>query len=184
MNEVLETIKNRRSIRRYLPEQIKDEELEILLEAAVYAPTGHNDQPWHFTVVQNKELIDEMSVEIKKIMANLPIDWIAKMGKSERLHVFYNAPTVIMVSAKKEGAATPLIDCSAAVQNILLAAESIGIGSCWIGFAKFFFQDPENLKKLDIPEGYEPHFAVSLGYKSLYDNLAPERNSNVVNYIK
>lgn len=123
-------------------------------------------------------------MEIKKVMASLPVDWIAKMGKSERLHVFYRAPTVIMVSAKKEGAATPLIDCSAAVQNILLVAESLGIGSCWIGFAKFFFQDPENLKKLEIPEGYEPHFAVSLGYKTSVDKVVPERNKNVVNYIK
>lgn len=58
------------------------------------------------------------------------------------------------------------------------------IGSCWIGFAKFFFQNPENLAKLKIPEGYEPHFAVSLGYRASYDNIAPERNKYVVTYIK
>lgn len=74
MNEVLETIKSRRSIRKYLSKQIKDEELDMILESAIYAPTGHNDQPWHFTVIQNNELIDEMSVESKKIMAEQPVE--------------------------------------------------------------------------------------------------------------
>lgn len=68
LNEVLESIKNRRSIRSYLPEQIKDDELEIILESAVYAPTAHNDQPWHFTVIQNKKFIDMMDSESKKIL--------------------------------------------------------------------------------------------------------------------
>lgn len=183
MNEVLETIKNRRSIRKYLPEQIKDEELDMMLEAAIYAPTGHNDQPWHFTVIQNKELIDEMSAESKKVMANLPVDWIAKMGKAEHLHIFYNAPTVIVVSGK-EDATSPLPDCCAAIQNILLAAECIDIGSCWIGLARFFFENEENIGRLGIPEGYKPYHAISLGYKASHNNIAPERNVNVVNYIK
>lgn len=183
MNEVLETIKNRRSIRKYLPEQIKDEELDMILKSAIYAPTGHNDQPWHFTVIQNKELIDEMSAESKKIMATLPVDWIAKMGKAEHLHIFYNAPTVIIVSGK-EDATTPLPDCCAATQNILLAAECIDIGSCWIGLVRFFFENEENIGRLGIPEGYKPYYAVSLGYKASSNNLAPERNRDVVNYIK
>ena len=183
MNEVIETIKSRRSIRKYLPEQIKDDEIEMILESAIYAPTGHNDQPWHFTVVQNKDLIDKMSAESKKIMANLPIDWIAKMGKAEHLHIFYHAPTVIVVSGK-EDATSPLPDCCAAIQNMLLAAECIGIGSCWIGLARFFFENPVNIKKLGVPEGYKPYYAVSLGYKASPNNKAPERNINVVNYIK
>jgi nitroreductase len=183
LNKVLENIKSRRSIRKYLPEQIKDEELEILLESAIYAPTGHNDQPWYFTVIQNKELIDEMNVECKRIMSDLPIEWIAKMGKAEHLHIFYNAPTVVVVSGK-EDATTPLPDCCAAIQNMLLAAESIDIGSCWIGLARFFFENEENIKCLGVPEGYKPYYAVTLGYKGSSNNIAPERNKNVVNYIK
>lgn len=183
MNQILNTIKNRRSIRKYLPEQINDEEVEKILEAAIYAPTGHNDQPWHFTVIQNKELIDEMNVKCKEAMATLPIDWIAKMGKSENLHIFYDAPTVIVVSGKKE-ATSPFADCCAAIQNMLLAAESIDIGSCWIGLARFFYENPENLKKLNIPEGYEPHYSVSFGYKNSSPNKAPKRNRDVVNYVK
>lgn len=183
MNEVINNIKSRRSIREYLQEQIKDEELDLILESAIYAPTGGNDQPWHFTVVQNRKLIDLMNVESKKKMANMPVEWIAKMGKAEHLNIFYNAPTVIVVSGK-EDATSPLPDCCAAIQNMLLAAECMDIGSCWIGLARFFFENAENVEKLDIPKGYKPFYAVSLGYKAPNNNKAPERNRNVVNYIK
>ena len=183
MNKVLETIKSRRSIRKYRSEQIKNEELEMILESAIYAPTGHNDQPWHFTVIQDKELIDEMSVESKKIMAEQPVDWMANMGRAEHLHLFYNAPTVVVVSGKK-GTVSPFADCCAAIQNMLVTAESLDIGSCWIGLVKFFFENPENVAKFDLPEDYEPYYAVCLGYKGSSNNVAPERKRDVVNYIR
>ena len=205
-NTILETIKSRRSVRKYLPDQIKQEELNIILEAGIYAPSGHNDQPWHFTVIHNKELIDQMDTETKKNMANAPVDWVRNMGKNDKLRIFHNAPTVIVVSGRKDALA-PLIDSSAAVQNMLLAAKSLNIGSCWIGLAKFFFQNPENALKLDlasffqtiiedmyipknaskvnIPEGYEPYFAVTLGYPASTEDIpAPKRNTDVVDYIK
>ena len=183
MNEVLETIKSRRSIRKYRDEQIKNEEIAMILESAIYAPTGHNDQPWHFTVIQNKELIDEMSVKSKKMMAESPVEWMANMGKAEHLHLFYNAPTVVVVSGKK-GAVSPFADCCAAIQNMLVTAESLDIGSCWIGLVKFFFENPENVAKFNLPEDYEPYYAVCLGYKGSSNNMAPERKRDVVNYIK
>ncbi len=58
------------------------------------------------------------------------------------------------------------------------------IGSCWIGLAKFFFTQPENIEKLNISDGYQPYYAVSLGYKTSQNNKGPERNKKVVNYIK
>ncbi|TDT60960.1 nitroreductase family protein [Fonticella tunisiensis] len=191
MNQIIETIKSRRSIRRYLPEQIKDEELNLILEAAIYAPSGHNDQPWHFTVIQNKELIDYISQRTKELMVNASTDWIAKMGSSEKYHLLHNAPTVIIVSGvsnpNPELPYSPIADCSAAIQNMLLAAHSIGIASCWIGLTSFLFEREEEVKRLNlnIPEGYTPLFAVTLGYSSLSKNpTALERKSSVINYIK
>jgi len=184
MNTVIETIKNRRSIRRYLPEQIKEVELEAILEAGMYAATGHNDQPWHFTVIQNSELINYISSKTKESMAKSPIDWVAQMGSNERLNLFYKAPTVVIVSGK-EGTYSPLTDCSAAIQNMAVAAESLNIGSVWIGLVSFFFQDAEEVKKLNIPEGYTPYYALCLGYKDRTKPVAtPERKKDVVNYIK
>jgi len=200
VNKILENIKNRRSIRRYVEDQIKDEELDMIIEAAIYAPTGNNTQPWHFTIIQNKEMIDYLNVEAKKIMANimenLPDDWfsideisgtaqkVVKMGRAERVHIFHHAPTVIIISGKKDATST-LPDCCAATQNILLAAESLDIGSCWIGIARCSFENQDNIQKLGIPEGYKPYYAVSLGYKASNKNVkAPKRNRDVVNYIK
>lgn len=183
MNEVIENIKKRRSIRKYLPEQIKEAELNEIIEAGMYAPSAHNDQSWHFTVIQNKELIDLISVKTKESMANSEVEWISKMGKNEKLHVFYNAPTVIIVSGR-DGAYSPLIDCSAATQNMILAAESLNIGSCWNGLVRFFFGQKEEMGKLNIPEGYTPFYAVSFGYKQVTPSRALERKKDVVSYIK
>lgn len=108
---------------------------------------------------------------------------MAKMGRAEHLHLFYNAPTVVVVSGKKD-AVSPFADCCAAIQNMLITAESIDIGSCWIGLVKFFFENSENVEKLNLPENYEPYYAVCLGYNGSSNNVTPERNENVVNYIK
>jgi nitroreductase len=182
MNQVLETIKKRRSVRQYRPEQIKEEELEKILEAAIYAPTGHNDQPWHFTIIQDTDRINEISEGAKAVMREMDVEWIAQLGAAEKFNIFHQAPTAILVSGKKD-AVTPLVDCSAAIQNMLLAAESLDLGSCWIGFAKFFFLTPENREKFNIPDGYEVHFGVSLGYKVRENPPAPERNTAVFDYF-
>lgn len=182
-NIVLETIKDRRSVRKYQNQQIKDEELKMIIEAGIYAPTANNDQPWHFTVIQNQKLIEHMNEEAKKSMQTSDVSWMREMGKNEKLNIFFHSPTVIVVSGRKT-AISPLVDCCAAIQNMLLAAESMDIGTCWIGLAKFFFTNPKNIEKLNIPEGYQPYYAVSIGYKTSPNNKGPERNKNVVNYIK
>lgn len=183
MNQVLKTIRNRRSVRLYKPEQTKEEELQAILEAGIWAPSGHNGQPWHFTVIQNKELIDHMSQVCLTDMAAYPIDWIAKMGKTGK-HIFHNAPTVIVVSGRKEAFLNPVVDCSAAIENMLLAAESLDIGSCWIGLARFFFDKPEELKALNLPEGYEPFYAVTFGYKEVPNGKGLARKAGTISYIR
>jgi nitroreductase len=183
MNEILNTLKKRRSVRQYRPQQIEDKELEKILEAAIYAPTGRNEQPWHFTVVQDPVLIKEISDGAKKVMTESGMEWLVQLGSVEDFNIFHRAPTAVIVAGKKE-ATTPLIDCSAAVQNMLLAAESLDIGSCWIGFAKFYFLNPENMRKFNIPADHEVYFGVSLGYKVRKNPPAPERNKEVFSYFK
>jgi len=84
MNEVLKTIARRRSIRQYSEEQIKDTELRAILEAGLQAPSGHDSQPWHFAVIQKRELIDEISAGSKMEMRKSAVDWIAKLGDVEK----------------------------------------------------------------------------------------------------
>lgn len=183
VNSVLKNIKTRRSERKYADKQITDDELDKILEAAIYAPSGHNEQSWHFTIIQNPDLIHQISEGAKEVMKESDVEWIAKMGSIEKLNIFHRAPTVIIVSGRKN-AVTPEIDCAAAVQNMLLAAESLDVGSCWIGFAKFYFQNIENMEKFKIPEGYEVYFGVSLGYKVRQIKSALERKRDVFTYFK
>lgn len=181
-NPVIAAIKSRRSIRKYLPGRIKDEELAAILEAGAYAPSAHNEQSWHFTVIRDAELLDRISAKSKELMAEQPADWVRTMGRNELFHVFYHAPCVVVVSMRRD-AMSPLVDCSAAIQNMLLAAESLDIGSCWIGLARYWFSLKEELPRLNLPEGYEPCYAVTLGYKGQRPSKALPRREGLVNYI-
>lgn len=186
MNEVIKNILSRRSVRVYSEEQIKPEDLNAILESGYNAPSGCNMQPWHFTVIQNKDLIDELSVESKKEFLNCDNEMFRKMAANEAYNLFYNAPTIIVISGETSGE-TPLIDCSAATQNMILAAESLNIGTCWIGLTAFLFKSSkgkEYKKILKIPEGFEPYYAITLGYKKFPDPNAKPRRENVITYIR
>lgn len=182
MNKVLEVIKSRRSIRKYLPEQLKEEELQAILEAGNYAPSAHNEQSWHFTVIRNKELLDRMSARTKEVMAAQDADWVKAMGTNKDFHVFYHAPAVVVVSMRTSALA-PMVDCCAAIENMLLAAESLDIGSCWIGLARFYFAQKEELPRLKVPAGYEPCYAVTFGYKGQHPAKALPRTAAPVTCI-
>jgi len=182
-NEVLKAIRNRKSTRKYKEEQIKTEELQAILEAGIQAPSAINSQPWHFTVIQNKEFINHISSKAKEKMLESDDLAIRNIAKSN-MNILYNGPTVIIVSGKKD-VSSSLVDCSAAIQNMLIAAESIGLGTVWVGLSRYFFMLNEEVKKLSLPAGYEPFYAVVLGYKEDDKALTPsKRNKDVVNYIR
>jgi nitroreductase len=164
MNETLQTIARRRSVRRFNDEQITDAELRAVLEAGLQAPSANNNQSCFFLAIQDKTVLKDISEGSKAGMRMAPVEWVANAGANEKFHIFYNAPTAVIVAARKDAVA-PLDDACAAIQNMLLAAESLSIGSCWIGFVRYHFQNPEAYAKLDIPEGYEVQYGVALGYK-------------------
>lgn len=184
MNEILKVIKGRRSIRNYKPEQISQESLEQIIEAGIYAPTAHNQQPWYFTVIQNPQLLEHINQKTREAMAKADNDWVRKRGSDPNFYVTYKAPTLIIISGRKD-AMDWHADCSAAIENMLIAAESLNIGSVWLGLMRFYFEQKEELAKLEIPEGYEALYGVALGYKAEENNPeAPKRNFDVVNYIR
>lgn len=182
MNKVMDVIKSRRSIRRYLPDPLGQEELDAILEAGAYAPSAHNDQPWYFTVIRSRELMDRISRVSKELMAAQETDWIREMGRKEGFHLFYRAPVVVVVSMRRD-ALSPLVDCSAAIENMLLAAESLDIGSCWIGLASYWFSVKKEVARLGLPEGYEPCYAVTLGRKAHRPSRALPRKAPLPSFI-
>lgn len=182
MNEVINAIKSRRSVRSYKNDVLSKDILQQIIEAGCYAPTGHNAQPWHFSAIQDRELLDEVNVKAKAVMSGAPIDWIQNIGKNPNVDIMHKAPVLILISSK-EGAISGKTDCVAAMENMMIAAESLGIASCWIGFVTFIFSDADMMKKLGVPEGYEPQQAAVFGYQEGAKKEPPARKTDVVTYI-
>lgn len=186
MNETLKTLLNRRSIRKYEQEQIKDEELQAILEAGKYAPSAMNQQPWHFTVVQNKEVLQRINEACKAAFAKSGNKHFEERAKAENFAIFYNAPTLIIVSGDQKAIA-PQNDGSLALGNMLIAAESLGIGSCWIHAINFLFSTEEGQsfkQELGIPEGYAPVGSGAFGYKAAAHPSPAPRKEGTVTIIK
>ena len=186
MNATLKTILSRRSVRSYSAEQIKDEELDLILKAGLYAPSAHNQQSWHFTVIQDKEVIDNLNDSSKEAMLKPEYEYLNKFATNENFNLFYNAPTVIIVSGEKSALA-PRMDCAAAIQNMLVAAESLNIGTCWVGLVTPLFKSEradEFSKLFGITDDFELYYAVALGYKTEENAQPAPRRENTVNFIR
>jgi nitroreductase len=185
MNETMKNLLNRRSTRAYKPEQIKDDELSMILEGGRFAPSAINEQPWHFTVVQNKEILSKINEACKAAFIKSDNPRFAERAKDESFSVFYNSPTLIIVSGDEKTVA-PQIDCALALGNMFLAAESIGIGSCWIHAIAGILNSEDGTelrKELNIPKGHMVYCSGSFGYKAM-DPAAPERKENTVSIIR
>ena len=185
MRNTLDVIEQRRSIRKFKPEQIKEEELQAIVESGLYAPSAINKQSWNFTVIQNQEILAELNEATKNVARNLDNEALKRIGENEKYNCFYYAPTVILVSGKDEER-SKVMDCSAATQNMLIAAESLNIGSCWVELVSLAFMGPQAKElraKLNLPEGYTPLHCVLLGYKDMEGKTAP-RKENAVQYIR
>ncbi|MDR2177646.1 MAG: nitroreductase [Treponema sp.] len=128
-NPVLDAIAGRRSIRSYTAEKLTREQIDILLKAAAEAPSARNSQPWHFSVTQNRRILDEINAEVSSIL------------KKDIGDIFHGAPAAIFLSCDQESRWARL-DCGIAVQNIALAAHSIGLGTVILGMPDPAFSGP------------------------------------------
>lgn len=165
MNETLKLIENRRSHRAYAPDQITLKQRDALLNAAVQSPSALNRQPWHFTLVQNQALLAEINAACVE-NARSKTDASPRF-KDPNYNVFYHAPTVIFISADKNSINSLVgVDCGIAVQNIALAAESMGLGSVILGMPREAFQSVHTdiiREKLAFPEDYDFIIAIAVG---------------------
>ena len=186
MNAILECIKSRRSVRSYKPEQVKTEEVQAIVEAGLWAPSAVNQQSWHVTVVQNQEVLTKLSQGTRAHLKKSGNTRYAQLAENDNFSVFHHAPTAIIVSGK-EDAILIQADGAALMQNMLLASESLGLGSCWVNMVIFMLASPDAsawLAELGIPQGYKPLYSMALGYPAGEKRQGPERKENTVNYIK
>ena len=164
MNETISCLLKRRSVRAYRPEQIKPAELETILQAGLYAPSAMNRQSAVMLVIQDRETISTLS----RLNAEV-------MGRDT--DPFYGAPTVIVVLADKN-APNHVQDASLVMGNLMNAAFSLGVDSCWINRAREVFEMPEAralLREKGISDDYVGVGNCILGYRSGELPKAPPR---------
>lgn len=171
MNETMNAILTRRSVRKYTDEMPKREELEQIIEAGLYAASGKGGQSSIILAVTDKSLRDRLMEMNRKVG-----------GWAEGFDPFYGAPAVLLVLAKKNTPFT-VADGSLSMGNMMLAAHALGLGSCWINRAKEEFESEEGkeiLRSLGVEGEYEGVGHCIVGYPA--GNLpkaAPRKNSRV-----
>lgn len=159
-NDAVDAILTRRSIRSYQAKQIPEDALETILTAGQYAPSGMNQQSAKAIVVQSKERMQQLVQ-------------LAKTAEQVDHNPFYDAPTVILVFADATQLA-PLEDGCNVLENMMLAAHAIGLGSCWIYAAKVLFSTEEGAafqKELGLSETDQIVGSIAVGYP---DGAAPQ----------
>lgn len=194
-NEVEDVIYRRRSVRYYKKKQVPEYLVRRILETGRFAPSAGNAQAWKFIVVQDKEMIDEMTADVVKMLQRLMKftdyiengnrlkEWYAKLLQrlmnnmfhpvpfaamkliaEGKLGVWHGAPTVIIFLVDTRAPGTPPVDIGIAGQNMVLAANSYGLGTCWVSFAKPISMMRKWKKRLGIRSPYEFVTSLAIGY--------------------
>jgi nitroreductase len=187
-NEAVKIIKQRRSIRQYLGKQISENEINTIINAGLYAPNGGTnfEEDICFTIIQNKNILEKINLMAKETAKQSPLEWLKKLGNNENFNCFYNAQTFILISVKGKSESMAY-DCSALTQNMLLTAESIGLGSCWLYFPLQAFDNDKSeelLNELKIAQGYKPITSIVVGYKENNEINVPKKEAKNICYIK
>ena len=175
MGDILQVIKSRRSCRKFKDGLIEKEKLDQIMEAGTYAASGMGKQAPIIISVRKKEVRDKISALNAGIM-----------GQPESFDPFYGAPEILIVLADKS-VPTHVYDGSLVLGNMMLAAEELGVGSCWIHRAKEEFESDwgkELLQSLGISGDYEGIGHLAIGYAAGPANEAAPRKAGYVHYIE
>ena len=179
VNPVLSSIMSRRSIRKYLDKPVEHEKLEVIVKCGINAPSGVNRQPWVIRVVEDQKLIADVTEVYKQENAEQ-----VKRDKDFK-NMFRNAPNLICVCTPANGGGE--LDAGLLGENIMLAAQSMGLGTCCLGGPVRFLLSNEKCKffldRLDIPADYKLNYIIAIGYPDEQPNAKP-RDASKVKYIK
>ena len=166
VNPVLSNIMARRSIRKYLEKPVEHEKLEVIVKCGINAPSGMNRQPWIVRVVEDQKLI-------------------ANVNQAAGRSLFYGAPALICVCTPANGGGE--LDAGLLGENMMLAAQSMGLGTCCLGGPVRFLLSNEKCKffldRLDIPADYKLNYILAIGYPDEQPDAKP-RDASKVKYIK
>ncbi len=162
--DLIEGIFTRRSIRHYLNKEVSQQQIDTILKAGMYAPSANNQQPWHFIVVKDRELLNK----IKEVHP------YAKMLSEASMAILVCGDTHIELSKGYW-----VVDCAAATQNMLLAIHGLGLGGVWLGIHPREERIDEIRRIFSLPENVNPLSAIAVGYsneeKGMPERYKPER---------
>ena len=175
----------RRSTRNYLPRPVEREKLDKLLAAARQAPSGGNNQTNHFLVIQNRDVLDKLVSMVEEAFSNMDVEENtyaslkhAILASKKGGYVFcYNAPVLIVVANRRDYG-NNMADCACAIENMMVAANALDLGSCWINQLRWLNEEPalvEYLRSLSMREYERVYGAVVVGYPAT-DSGLPNRN--------
>lgn len=177
-NEVIECILARRSVRKYLDTPVEHEKLATIVHCGINAPNGMNKQPWIIRVVEDPAFITETTA---LFVAKNP--QMAERDPNFK-NMYRNAPNIIVVASPEGGSGD--VDAGLLGENMMLAAQSLGLGTCCLGGPTHFLATDESaqpyVQRLDIPEGYELNFIIAVGYPDESPEAKP-RDASKVAYI-
>jgi nitroreductase len=186
MNVVIEAIKKRRSVRSYQSKPIPRDIVRAIIDAGNEAPSAMNSQPWRFVVIEGaevkKKLLRAALPNARKIIEMIkesdPVRYDAITKRLSELPdpVYYSAPVIVFVIGSGRYANH---SCPLACQNMMLAAHSIGLGSCWVGFGSMVTDDDEVKKILDLKDDETIFGPILLGYPEGYPERPPKREPSI-----
>ncbi len=169
IKNTIDTIYDRRSIRKYLDKSVNPDLVQEILRAAMFAPSGCNKQPWHFVVFDDKDKI----LQIKDM--------------HPYASALSTAPVCIMVcgdTQKEMAEGFYQVDCSAAIENMLLAANALGLDTCWMGIYPWKDVMENFSKTFALPNNVKPFALISLGYAAMKVERPKRNNENLIHYNK
>lgn len=181
--DILDAIRGRRAVREYTPEPVRDAVIRELVDAAVQAPSAMNEQPWHFTVVRGRQLLERLSADAKAhMMGTLPpaasADHLRGLLRDGRFDIFYHAPALIVISALEAGS-WAVEDCALAAENLMLAAHACGLGSCWIGFAQGYLNTPQGRAQAGLPTNAVAVAPIIVGHAASQAAAVPRKEPRI-----
>jgi len=185
MNEVIKAITERYTCRDFTGAPLTDDQVKALADSALAAPSASNRQPWHIVIIMNKELIEELDAEGFKVLSGAEDRTYYERVRDGGGKVFYNAPFLMLVLGD-DSSRWAQMDCGILCQNVVLTAQSMGLGSCIVGLAGVPLTGPrkeEYRKRLGFPDGYE--FAIGILVGTIKSGKEPhEWDLSKVSYIR
>lgn len=178
----LEVMKSRRSVRAYSGRMLDRDALMKLLDAAILAPTAMHEEPWAFSVIQDRDILKRISDLAKPIF----FERLHRSGRAvdagTDFEIFHGAGTLVVISSRHSG---PFVDadCWLAAENLMLAACAWGIGSCVIGSSLAALEIPEVKSTIGIPPEYRPIAPIVLGYPEGETPATSRRPPHILSWI-